>query len=372
MKMPVNVIKFSKDYGLEPLFEAFKDFYNHARSNEGVVGLSFSTVDATGKTISFTQKNDILNKMFIDSVAKTAGVDPNIFGTAQYASNPNVKWASFAIVDALIDYVLPDSIIQSIGMYTDTRVAGFGDSFKFDVKPRDLFPVTRASRGKRIAELQRQFNGTVSVVPENHMVSVSVSLYRVLSGHESIGDFVMKAIRSIEVEMTKDVYTAFNTAMGSLPTSPAGGELAFTGYSQENLVKLVQRVTAWNQGAKATILGTQLALQNILPSDANYRYFLTDEYVTLGYVREFAGADVVLLPQVADWKTPFKMVLDDTKIYVVSPGQQKIVKLCLEGQTLSSTDDVYANANLTQNSTLSKSWAASVVTSSVAGLITLA
>lgn len=372
MKMPINVIKFSQANKIESLMEAFADYWNHRRYNEGMKNLSFSTVDVDGRAISFGQKEEILNKMFGEAVARIAKIDTSELGMIQWSTNPSVVWTAFAVIDALIDYVLPTTMIDSIGMYTDVRTGGFGDSFKFDIRPTDLFPVTKASRGKRIAELQKQFNGTVSLVPENHMVSVFVSLYRVLAGQESLGDFVAKAVRSMESEMTKDVYTAFNTAMTSLPTTPADGELKFAGYSQESIVKLVQRVTAWNQGSQAIILGTQLALQNVLPTDANYRYDLTSDYVKIGYVRNVFGADVILLPQVADWKNPFKMLLDDTRIYVVSPGSQKIVKLCLEGSTMSNTSGTFDNANLTQSTTLNKSWVAGVVTNAKAGLITLA
>jgi len=371
MKMPLNVVKFSADYGLDKLLARFADTYNHKRYNEGAKHLTFDTVDSEGKAISLDRKDAELNKMFAETVARISNTDMTTFGLAQTSSSPQVIWAFNQTVNAMIDMVLPNSIIDSTGMYTESRVAGFGDSFKFDVKPRDLFPVTKASNGKRIAELQRQFNNSVTLSAENHMITVYVSMYRVLAGLDSLADFVMKAVRSIEVEMTKDVYNAFNTAMTSLPTTPVDGELKFTGYSQSNLIKLIQRVTAYNQGSKAVILGTQLALQNILPADANYRYSLSDPYVTLGYIPNVFGADVVMLPQVADWVNPYKMVLDDTRIYVVSPGMQKIVKLCLEGGTLSYADGVYDNANLTQTSTLSRRWVAGVVTNAVSGLIVL-
>jgi len=159
--------------------------------------------------------------------------------------------------------------------------------------------------------------------------------------------------------------------MGNLPTTPVNGELKVTGYSQDSLIKLAQRVTAYNGGQKAIIVGTQLALQNVLPSDANYRYDVQSDYVKIGYIQTAFGYDLMVLPQVADWKEPFKTVLNDERLYIVSPGAQKMVKLVIEGSTLSHVDGTYANANLTQNATITKMWGTGVATNGVAALIEL-
>jgi hypothetical protein len=77
------------------------------------------------------------------------------------------------------------------------------------------------------------------------------------------------------------------------------------------------------------------------------------------------------LPQVADYRTPFTLALDDEKIYVLSPSAGKIIKLCIEGATLSVTDDMFKNANLTQSTTMKKSYGSAVCTSSIAAVVTL-
>lgn len=370
-RIPNDVLKFAN--GKLELYEMFGDYWNHYRANNGKNGLSFATVNREGKPITFEQKEAELNAALKRRIIEVSGVSNfDEFPVESWASNPSILWATFAVVNSLVDMVLPEAIVDSVGMYAEVRTGGFGDSFVFDIKPRDLFVVSKAGRGKRVAELQTQFTGQQSIVPEPRMVSVYVSLYRVLSGHESLAEFVMKAIRSMEAEMTRDTFTVWNTAVGSLPTSPAGGELRYAGYSQESLIKLAQRVTAWNNGQKAIVVGTQLALQNILPTNANYRYTLDSEYVKIGYIPTAFGYDIMALPQAADWTTPFKLFLDDTKIYVVSPSAGKPTKLCIEGSTLSNTTGTFDAATLTQSTTLMKSWKSGVITSAVAGVITLA
>lgn len=84
-----------------------------------------------------------------------------------------------------------------------------------------------------------------------------------------------------------------------------------------------------------------------------------------------ASYDIMAIPQVADYSAPFKLLLDDTRLYIVSPGAQKILKLVIEGSTMSTVDQPFQNANLTQAATIYKSWGAAVATSGIAGLMTL-
>jgi hypothetical protein len=371
MRIPTNVLAFSAKNGLKGLLEAFIDLWNHKRDNDGVAGhKGYSAVDQAGNQITFSQKEESLNRLFTKEVCRLANVSfSDEIDMAHWSTNPSIVWSAFSVVDMMIEAVIPDVMNETVGAYTEVRSAGFGDNFKFTIKPRDLFYITKAGRGRRQGELQRQYKNTVTLTPENHLVSVYASLFRILAGRESLSEFVFKAVMSMEAEMSYDVFAAFNTAMGNLPTTPADGELKFVGYSQQNLTELIQRVSAFNK-SPAVVLGTQIALQSIMPADANYIYTLDSEFVRLGYVTNVFGANVIMLPQISDWKNPYKLLLDDTRIYVVSPGADKIVKLCLEGSPITYQSGQFDAADLTQSFTTQKSWIAGVVTNAIAGIIT--
>jgi len=363
-KIPQNVMTFSE--GNLDLYKAFTDlFRNYASDTYGQTTLAFN------KEKSLDEKNKEVNELFAKEVKRVSGVEWS-FGDATMATNPNVGWAAFAISNHLIDMILPETIVGSIGIYTDVKYGGFGDSFAFTVRPNDLFVVSKSGRNQKHTEVKKQFDGQVTVLPIEHAVTVEVSFYKVLTGQENLAEFVMKAVRSIETAITKDAYSAFSTAMDALPTTPVNGELKITGYTQDSAVKLAQTVTAYNMGKKAVFLGTQLAVSKILPTDANYRYTLESDYVKMGYVKTAFGYDVMVMPQLADWENKYKTLLADDKIYVVSPTSQKLIKLCIEGETLTNTDGTYDNANLSQSATIRKSWGVAVATNSVAGEIDLA
>lgn len=324
------------------------------------------------KTLSFAEKEKKVDAIMLGEISKLAGVDLSnkSISVEMFSQHPVLKWASFAVINSLIDMVIPDVLDKSIGIYTETRYGAYGDSFNFDVEPNDLFYVSKAGRDQRTVEFQKQFVGQVTIVPENREISVAVNFYKVLCGKESIAKFVMKAVLSLEAQITREVYTAFDTAMGGLPTTPVDSKLNVTGWDKKEAVRLAQTVTAFNNNSKAIFLGTALALSDILPSNANYRYWLTDEYVTLGYIRNAFGYDTMVMPQLADWKNPYKLALRDDRIYVISPVE-KPVKLCYEGAARTNTMGAYETANLTESTTINKSYGIGIATNAIAGVITL-
>ena len=325
------------------------------------------------KTLSFSEKEKKIDNLMLKEITKLSGVDlsNNSISKEMFSQHPVLRWASFAVVDSLIDMIIPDVLDKSIGIYTETRYGDYGDSFVFDVEPNDLFYVSKAGRDQRTVEFQKQFPGQVTVVPENRAISVSVNFYKVLCGKESIAKFVMKAILSLEAQITKEVYAAFDTAMSAIPATPEDSKLNVTGWSKKDAIRVAQTVTAFNNNSKAVFLGTALALSDILPDNANYRYWLTDEYVTVGYIRNAFGYDTMVMPQVADWRNPYKLALKDDRIYVISPSSQKPVKLCYEGASRTNTMGAYETANLTESTTINKSYGIGIATNAIAGIINL-
>ena len=368
-KLPLGVINFAA--GDTSLFEMYHDYWNQYRSENTDRKYSFSTTDKNGKPISFAEKELALNAAMIREISKRSGVDLTAGPLEQNMTHPLVAWAAVNIASQMIEAILPETIIDSIGAYAEVRTLGFGDSGVFDISSRDLFPVSKSGRlGMRSAEIHKGYEGQVVLNPVARTITVGVSLWRLLTGQESLAKFTIKAIRSLETEMTTDVYDAMATAMAALGLTSANGPRV-VGYMQSDLTKLAQIVSAYNGGATPIVLGTKVALSQIFPDDANYRYDIESPYMKLGYMRTIAGINTLELPQVAKWKTPFTNYLNDDRIWVVAPGTDKIVKLCLSGATISNMTGTFDQSTLTQEATFVKFWIAGVVTSSIGGQVTL-
>jgi hypothetical protein len=353
------------------LFEAFRDYWHHYRSEV----TSYNSLKATNheynKGMSFAEKESKLNAALRKEVIKRSGIN--------YASESNINdWffhplaqhETFAIVGAMIDMILPETIVSSTSAFAEISQGGFGDSFNFEVKPSDLFVVSKAGKNQRHAEVHKQYSGMVTILPEFREITVGVNMYKVLCGKESLAEFTAKAVRSLETRMTLDIYNAFVTATTNFPSTATTG-LQVSGYSQASLLRLCQQVEAWNFGAKPIVVGTSLALINVLPDDANYRFSLEDQYVKLGYINTISGYDLMILPQVADFTTQWALAISNSYIWVISPSSQKLIKVCLEGTTISFTDGVFDNPNLTQKSTLKKSYGVGFASNAVAAIMSV-
>lgn len=370
MKIPANIITFAAGDKNLATYKMFYDYWKHYQSQLSKIPGEYQSVREDGTAISFAEKNEQMSAALKREIIRVAGVaNFDEFPIEQWATNPMINWASFAVISAMIDMILPEAIIDSIGAYSEIRTIGWGDSTLFTIKPRDLFAVSKSGRGQKMTEIKQQFVSEVTLVPEPHQITVGVSLYKVLTGMESLAELVAKAVKSMEVALTVDVYNAFHAAMIALPSTTTTG-LYVSGYSQDSLTRLCEQVSAWNS-AEAAIVGTKRALSNVLPTDANYRYALTDNYMRVGYVETAFGYPLMGLPQVAKWQTPFDTLLSNDYLYILSPAGQKFVKVVLEGSTLSYTNGVFENANLMQNATFLKSWGVGIATSAVAGCIAL-
>jgi hypothetical protein len=358
IKLPSNVIQFAA--GNTSLYENYVDYWNHYQTE--FQGKNKDYV----KTVSFAEKEKALNAMILREIGMAAGIDLTSQPVERFVNHPLVCWAAGNIMSQMIDAVLPSTMFDSMSLIADIRVAGYGESPIFRIKSRDLFRVTKAGRGMREAEIQKGFEKEVTLYPEPHMVTVGVSLFRVLAGQESLAEFTTKALRSIESQFTLDVYKAFETSMAALSS-----DLLASGWSSDTLTLLSQRVEAFSGGSKAVLLGTKRALAKVLPDDTNTRADYASDYVKVGYVRTINGVDTMEIPQIANWESPFSTYISDSYLWIIAPGTDKLVKAVLGGSTMANVNDPYSSPALLQNATFTKHWVTGVVTSSVAATISL-
>lgn len=358
----VAVKKFAENS--PELYTAMNVYCENFLAERGVKGKKFAET-------SVSDMNKAINKMFAEEIVKGTGmtVDGVMGSYKKYANHTVVREFANSIRDILLDMVLPEVLTTgSLRYIADFRFADLGDSMSFELENNALFTVTKAGYRLKHADLQKLYKTTVTLVPENHQLTVGTDLYEILTGREFIAEQVMKAARSIELALLTDAFSAFETTMGNLT-----GNLAVTNYTEKGLIKLCEIVAAYNYGVKPVIMGTPVALKSVLPTNNNYRYLLDDNYVKLGSLQSFNGYDVIPIEQIPDaynYANPYSLKLDDTKIYVVSPAAQKLVQIGLGDETMSNTDNMYENANLLQMSTLRKAWDVQVITNAVAGVVT--
>jgi len=354
-----EVLTFSEQYGIKPLIDAFRDYFAHYESEvRGIKGLSFET-----KKDLNTKEQLIHNE--IEKVAKKrAGISSN-FSDAVYSTHPLYRWEQFAIVNALIDAVLPSSVIRDFGQFANIRVGGFGDSFEYDLKPSDLFLTTKIGNGRKHVATQYQANGTYTLVPQARAITVGEEWYRVVSGKRSLAEYAVKVVLSLESEIAQDIYDAINDTFATLPAA-----FGISGYTEATFRTAIGKLKAWNNGSAINVFGTSVALSNILPNSDYLKQGLGGEYSSVGYIRNPFGVNVFELSPVADkTSTSYATITDDTRLYLIPSANSKLVQVAMEGDTMTFSDGAGVNENLVMKDTTQKRWAVGLKTSAHYGII---
>lgn len=363
MELLKNVMKFSQESN--ELYTAFKDYADEFQHERGVTGKKFSNV-------SREDKEKVITKLFQDEVARKSGVDLKMFegDTVRYSRHPLVKTFADDIIERMIDMVLPEVLWTGMASFAEIVYGGWYDSFTFNIENNSLFSVSKAGRRQRTVPAQKLYDTTVTLVPENHEVTVITNYPALLAGRESIARFITKVALSIEADMRNLAYDTFADHMDS-STIPSAFKM--TAYTEKALISLCEKVTAFNNGKKAVIIGTHVALKSVLPDALNTRILLDSPYVTVGQIPQFNGYDVIPMTQFADYASDdFSLKLRDDRIFVVSPSGDKIVKLAVQGGTLSNiTGNPYDNSDHSLNGTIQKAYTAGVITSGYAGIVEL-
>lgn len=350
MKLSNEIVTFAA--GDTKFFEAFQDYYNQVNKT-----------GAYDETVSLSEKSEKINNAFFAEIEKRSGVKREGNENA-WAAHPSVKWASFAVIDAVINSILPQTINTSMGEFTDLRFVSYGDVMKFKVKPRSLFIVSEGSHGARTSFRQKNYSGDYLMTPVEHYVTTDVDMYRVLAGKEDIADFVRLVVRSIETDMGKKAAQALNAGM-AVGTYPA--QLSVSGaFDMNTFITLGETVGAYNMGAKPTVLGTRTALAQILPDPSfGFRVNADANGGSIEVLKNIYGFDTMILPQYATGNN-FGLALDPNTLYFVSAGVDKLVKGVVSN-TLTNSNQFYDNADLTSNYTLRKDYDFAFVSAAYGG-----
>lgn len=358
-----NVKSFAEES--QDLYKAMKEY-----TRNYILGRKEESRTMAFSALSKEDMETLINKEFAIELERRAGKS-TVYGAGQdglrrWCNASNTREFANAIQDVVIDMILPDVLATGmLPLISDIKTAELGDSIKFTVRNNQLFTVSKAGYRQKATNLQRLFNSDVSMVGENHEVTIGANLFDIMVGKYSFAENTVKVALSIEATMYNEAVDAFYTSANAL-----SGNLAVANYTENSLIKLCETVSAWNGGRKAVICGTPVALKAVLPTNNNFRYSLEDAYVKLGAIQQFNGYDVIPMAQIAKLgSTTYELKLDDTKIYVVSPASDKIVKIGLFGGTVTHTDGSYDNANKTIANTTEKAWNVAVITNSVAGVV---
>ena len=348
MSMPNEVVQFAQtNGGNTDFYVAFQDYYFNRDKMD-------------------SEKHDKLQNAFFAEIIAKSGVSRDGLTTEAWISHPSVQWASFAVVDATVNAILPQVLTPAFGLFTDFRFVSLGDVVKFKIKPNQFFTVSKGGTGERTIHRQKDFAQDIIVAPVEHIVTVYTDMYRVLAGKEDIADFVARVVLAIEQAMYGDALNALMTGLNNLPTGTYNISGAF---DMKTLVKMAETVQVYNAGVRPVIAGSATALMRVLPdSTLGYRGNYDANGGSIELIKNVYGYDVIKMNNAA--AQGGGLVLPDNKIFVVSPAQDKLVKGVVSN-ALTNSNQFYDNADLTSDYTTRKMWEFVYASAAKAGVYTV-
>lgn len=319
------------------------DFYEAA--------LEYVADRKAGKSVGF-EKTSLLDKAYFAEIERKSGVAREGMELNAWVSHPSVKWASFAIIDASINAILPVVVTPDLGLFADLRFAGFGDIIKFRVKPNTLYTVTKGSNGNRTTFRQRKHSADVIISPVEHYVTIYVNLLSVLAGKESIGEFMYNLVLAIEQDMYSEAVDAMVTGINA---ATSGTDLNESGaFDMKTLLKICEKVQVRNNGVRPIIAGTATALLNVIPNSADgYRLNVDGNGGSIALIRNVLDYDIVRMTQALAKNG--QLTLPDNKLFIISPAQDKLIKGAVTS-VLSNGNQAFNNADLTEDFTYRKDY----------------
>lgn len=343
-------------------YEQFCDYYFHKDSE--ATGRKIGTFDSS---VSLMEKHNKVNEGYFAEIERLSGCSREANKDA-FMANPMVKWANYAIINAVVNAVLPAYVADALNPFVNFQTVGYGDLLHVKVQPRTLFTVSLGGRGERTTFRQKKNAADVAIGAVEHIITTYVDMARVLAGKEDLAEAVRMVVLSIELDMQKDAVAALTAGLSGA-TVPSQFKVS-AAFSASSLITLAQRVQAYNSGAKPVILGTTAALAQVLPdSTLGYRMNVAGADGSVKYLRDFYGFDLVELPQIPS-NSSYGLALSDSVLYVVSPAVDKLVYGVME-TALTNSNQFYENADLTQNFTMRKGYNFQFVGGAFAGIYTI-
>ena len=361
MKFSNDLIAFA--HGDTKFYEQFCDYHFHKSDVEN--GRKLGAYD---NNVSLSEKEKVVNDAFFAEVERLSGVRRTAEVVDSWAVNPMVRWATFAVINAVVNAVLPSYANATLAPFVDFKMVGVGDIIKVKVMPKTLYTVSLGGRGERTTFRQKKYAGDATVTMQEHIITTYVDMYRVLARKEDLSDAVRAIVLSVEIEMQKNAYSALSTGLGAL--SYPSQFVVSGAFNPKSLITLCQRVEAYNNGVKPIIIGTTAALSNVTPdSSLGYRGTYGADGGVVNVMRDFYGYGLQEIPQLPT-NASYGLALSDATLYVVSPVGNKLVVGGMS-TAMTNSNEFYDNADITQNFTYRKLYGFEFIGASFAGVYTI-
>lgn len=250
-----------------------------------------------------------------------------------YKSFRQNKNTVFTIIETVVDEVLPKRVMQAYDMFAETKIFAQGD------KPEFIIKTTEASRRRAkqfitkvglagVYEVFKLDGRTYEVPTSAFGGAAQIGLEEFLDGRADFAELTEIVMEGLDEAIYKEIAKALIASIANL--QPANVHTQ-AGFSEKEMDKLIAVADAYGN---STIYCTYEFAATMIPSKDWVSDAMKDQMWNTGYLANFKGHRVIVLPQSFEDETNTTKVIDPKYAWIIPTGAEKPVKIAFEGETL--------------------------------------
>lgn len=265
-----------------------------------------------------------LNNAFRAQLKEIAGT------SALYRENKNLV---FELMEEIIDDVLPKKVLDQYSQFAEIKTYAQGDRPVFTQR------ITAAARRRAKQFITKvglagkyevfKLDGRSYEVPTSAFGGAAqISIEEYLDGRIDMADVLDIVMEGLDEAIYLEIERALVAAVTDLP---AANQTVQTSFDEDEMDKLISIADSYGQ---STIYCTYEFAATMVPSEGWISDNMKDQKWNNGYLANYKGHRVIVLPQSYEDETNAKKVIDPSYAWIIPTGAEKPVKVAFEGQTM--------------------------------------
>lgn len=270
---------------------------------------------------------EALNSTFRKEMNELAGTP------ALYRQNKNTI---FELIEVMLTEVLPPKVLQEYGQFAEVRTFAQGD------KPIFYQKISEASRRRAKTfvtkvglagryEVFKLDGTTVEVSMAAYGGAAQIAFEEFLDGRIDMSDVYDIVLEGMDEAVYKEIaknLEAMAAAMAADSSNNYATVSTGTGFDEATMDRLLMIADVYG---RASILCTFEFAATMVPAAGWVSDNMRDRRWNLGYLGDYKGHNVIVLPQSFTDETNTTKVLNPQNAYIVPNGSEKPVKVAFEG-----------------------------------------
>ena len=273
-----------------------------------------------------------LNDTFRNEMNELAGT------YTKFRQNKNTV---FELMEEVIDDVLPAKVLAQYGQFAETKVFNQGD------RPVFVQKITTAARRRAkqfitkvgLAGIYEVFklDGKNYEVPTSAFGGAAqIGFEEFLDGRVDFADVLDIVMEGLDEAIYIEIERALKAAVTDLQDA---NKITETSFVESKMDKLLAVADSYG---KSAIYCTYEFAATMVPSDNWVSNDMKNQKWNNGYLANYKGHNVIVLPQSFEDETNATKVIDPSYAWIIPTGADKPVKIAFEGQTIV---DEYVNSD---------------------------